>query len=333
MPRVSVVTVAYNAEPYIEQAIDSVLAQTEIDFEMIVVDNASTDGTCAIIEQYAYRDPRVRLISSSENFGAGHGRNVGIHAATGDWVAILDADDWYRPDRLETLLDAAERDGADVAADNQYFIMDGAAIPYRLLRKDRTEGLHRLTADDILRGDRYGKIGNLGLLKPVFRRAFLERHRIEYDVSPGLGEDFYILLKCLRQTPTLLFVTAPMYYYQIHPKSWSNSQTMESVRCMRALHESNAGLFPESDAPTTARLMRRRSRQIERYITCRALVEPLKRGNLRKSLRRMITNPSAVPMLAEGFVRFLVLRRQAAQHSAAQKAAAATHGVAPDAHA
>lgn len=332
MPRVSIVTVAYNAEPYIAQAIDSVLQQTESDFEMIVVDNASSDGTRAVVEDYAYRDPRVRLMSSSRNFGAGHGRNVGIHAATGDWVAILDADDWFHPDRLQTLLDAAERDGANLAADNQFFMMDGADKPHRVLRKDRVSGLHRLNADDILRGDRCGKVGSLGLLKPIFRRRFLEQHGIEYDVSPGLGEDFYILIKCLRHTPFLLFDATPLYYYRIHPKSWSNSLTIEAVRSMPALHERNAGLFGPSDAPTTARLMRRRGRQIDRYVVYRILVDPLKRGNFRKSLRRMAANPSALPMLAEGLVRYLVRRTQVALHQSARESAMAARGTSGGAH-
>jgi succinoglycan biosynthesis protein ExoO len=326
MPRVSIVTVAYNAEPYIAQAIESALQQTEPDFEMIIVDNASTDATRAVVEDYAYRDPRIRLISSSENFGAGHGRNVGIRAATGEWVAILDADDWFHPDRLEFLLDAADRDSADLVADNQFFMMDGADKPHRVLRTDRAPGLHHLSVDDILRGDRCGRIGNLGLLKPIFRRRFLERHGIEYDVSPGLGEDFYILIKCLRHTPFLLFDVTPLYYYRIHPKSWSNSLTMEAVRGMRTLHERNVGLFEPSDAPVTARLMRRRGRQIDRYVAYRVLVDPIKRGNLRKALRRMVANPTALPMLAEGLVRYMIRRVQAALHQGTGASAMTVRG-------
>lgn len=332
MPRVSVVTVAYNAERFIAQAIDSVLAQSEPDFEMIVVDNGSMDGTRAIVEDYADRDSRVRLISSGKNFGAGHGRNVGMRAATGVWVAILDADDWYHPDRLETLLDAAERDGVDLVADNQFFIMDGAGRPYRKLRKDRAAGGHRLTADDILRGDRCGKVGSLGLLKPVIRRRFLQQHGIEYDESQCLGEDFYLLLNCLRHTPFLRFVATPLYYYRIHPMSYSNSLSVEAVRGMRALHERTLGLFDQLVDPDTAELMHRRSRQIDRYVAYRVLVDPLKRGNLRKCLRRVAANPAALPMLVEGLMRYMVRRRQAALHQGAREPAMAVRGVTAGAH-
>ena len=325
MPRVSIITVAYNAEPFIAQAVESVLAQSETDFELIVVDNASTDGTRAVVENYAYRDSRVRLIARSENFGPGYGRNAGIRAATGDWVAVLDADDWYHPDRLATLLDAAEADGADVVADNQFFIMDGAARPYRMLRKEGALG-RRLTAEDLLRGDRCGMIGSLGLFKPVIRRRFLQQHGIEYDETGCLSEDFYLLLTCLRYTPFLRFVAAPLYYYRIHPRSFSNSLTLPAVRGMRALHERHLGLFDHLVAPATARLMRRRSRQIDRYVAYRVLIDPLRRGNIRKCFYRMAANPFALPMLVEGFLRYLVLRHQAARYRASRKSPMAMQG-------
>jgi GT2 family glycosyltransferase len=98
-PRVSVALTAYNASPFIRSTIDSVLAQTFEDFELIVVDDCSTDDTVQIVESYA--DPRVRLIRNPTNLGISTTRNIAIGAAQGEYLAALDHDDISLPTRLE----------------------------------------------------------------------------------------------------------------------------------------------------------------------------------------------------------------------------------------
>lgn len=98
-PRVSVILPAYNREDFVARAIDSVLAQTFTDFELIVVDDASTDGTRSVLERY--RDtPRLRLILSDENRGGGGARNLGIEAARAPLIAFQDSDDIWLPHKL-----------------------------------------------------------------------------------------------------------------------------------------------------------------------------------------------------------------------------------------
>lgn len=94
----SVIIPAYNAERYISQAIESCLNQTYAPHEIIVVDDASTDGTAAIAESFP---SPVRVICLPENMGVAVARNRGVHASTGDWLAFLDADDWFLPQKLE----------------------------------------------------------------------------------------------------------------------------------------------------------------------------------------------------------------------------------------
>lgn len=95
-PVVSVITPAYNVAPYIGQCIESVQAQTLPDWEMIIVDDASTDDTVAVVQQYL-GDPRIRLLCNVQNLGPGGTRNRALEAAQGEWVAVLDADDWIAP--------------------------------------------------------------------------------------------------------------------------------------------------------------------------------------------------------------------------------------------
>ncbi len=98
-PRVSVILPAYNREALVARAIDSVLAQTYGDFELIIVDDASRDGTRAVLE--TYRDhPKVRLILSDVNRGGSGARNLGIEAAKGDLIGFQDSDDVWLPHKL-----------------------------------------------------------------------------------------------------------------------------------------------------------------------------------------------------------------------------------------
>jgi len=106
---ISVVMPAYNAADFIGEAIQSILDQTYTDYEFIIVDDGSTDGTAAIIQSYAERDPRIRLIKNPHG-GVCEARNTAIRQASGDWIVLMDADDIARPNRIERLVQAAEAD-------------------------------------------------------------------------------------------------------------------------------------------------------------------------------------------------------------------------------
>lgn len=114
----SVVMPAYNAARTIRESIDSVLAQTMGDFELLVVDDASTDDTASVVSQV--EDPRIVLIRLPCNQGAIGARNAGIFAAQGRYIALLDADDIAMPRRLQVQVDLIEASGADVCASNYW---------------------------------------------------------------------------------------------------------------------------------------------------------------------------------------------------------------------
>ena len=112
MPAVSVVIPVYNRESTVARALLSVVAQTLHDIEIIVVDDASTDGTVEVIRQI--NDPRVICIACDTNNGAAAARNRGIAAATGSFIAFLDSDDYWAPDKLERQLEYFETASPDV---------------------------------------------------------------------------------------------------------------------------------------------------------------------------------------------------------------------------
>ncbi len=100
----------YNAEAWLAEALDSVLAQTEPAWELLCIDDASTDDSLSILRDYASRDARVHVLPQSQNRGAAVARNVGLREARGEWVMMLDADDWLSPDSLQRALDCEASD-------------------------------------------------------------------------------------------------------------------------------------------------------------------------------------------------------------------------------
>lgn len=110
-PTVSIIVPSYNVSKYIGTAIDSVLAQTYNDWELLITDDASTDNTCEIVEQYVVKDPRIHLYCLPSNMGAGVARNNSIAKAKGRYIAFLDADDWWYPEKLEKQLSFMHENG------------------------------------------------------------------------------------------------------------------------------------------------------------------------------------------------------------------------------
>ena len=124
-PLISVIMAAYNAERFVGEAIDSVLAQTYANWELVCVDDCSADGTVGVVEDYAAREARVRLIRNATNLGAAQSRNVAIENAQGEYLAILDADDVSLPDRFERSLRAfAESDERTGLVGSQAYFID-----------------------------------------------------------------------------------------------------------------------------------------------------------------------------------------------------------------
>ena len=113
MAKVSVIIPIYNVEKYLPRALDSLIAQTFRDWEAILVDDGSPDGSAAVMADYASRDSRFVEIHS-ENRGASEARNLGIKSATGDYVLYLDSDDFLHPQTMELTVGLAERDGSDI---------------------------------------------------------------------------------------------------------------------------------------------------------------------------------------------------------------------------
>lgn len=307
MVRVSVVIPAYNAEPFVTKAVNSVLGQTERDLEVLVVDDASTDDTCRVVERLSASEQRVRLLRNPSNTGVSHAINNGMNAARGKWVAVLGADDWYAPDRLEKLIAAAETAGARFVADNIYFIEEGRAKAWATLFPERPLTPRFLSLDEFLEKDMPGQHGTMGLLQPVIRADFVEEHGIFYDETLRGGSDSYFMIRCLAKEPCLL-VPEPMYYYLRVPGSLS---AQRSVARLKELHQKSRELCVWAQpwaAKSTAALLAARVSASERYIRYYRLIEPAKRGEWALALGALARDLGILPTMIDGIGRVLLTR-------------------------
>lgn len=128
---VSIITPSYNAEKLIGRTIESVLAQSYQNWEMIVVDDCSKDGTREVVKAYAEQDPRIRLLSLDKNNGAPAApRNMGVREAKGEWIALLDADDIWHPRKLELQLEVLQTTGSVFCSSQMLDFIDVNCIEF-----------------------------------------------------------------------------------------------------------------------------------------------------------------------------------------------------------
>lgn len=307
---VSIVMPAYNAAAYIGAALASVAAQMLVDFELLVVDDASTDGTATLVE--AFGDPRVRLIRQAVNAGPAAARNRGIELAQGRWIALLDADDSYAPDRLERLVAAAEADGADLCSDNLLLVPalapDTAApmIPPDLLSEPRRLGIeefhHRNVADPAWPGVNYG------FLKPILRRDFLAAHRIRYDERVRFAEDFGLYLDCLYSGGKWLMIPEATYHYTVRGDSLTQIQTPHDLAVLAARLGAAAATAP----PELRRTIARHRRVVDRCLYYREFTDLVKAKQPLAALRRFAETPATAMLITGEAIRQLpVITRKA----------------------
>ncbi|MBY5789496.1 glycosyltransferase [Rhizobium leguminosarum bv. viciae] len=225
MTKVSVIIPCFNAEDFIGEAIESALKQTIADLEVIVIDDASMDGSRGIISAKASEDSRVVPIFLERNAGPAAARNVAWTRLTGTWVTLLDADDLFLPDRLERLVSFAETQDADVVADNlsiRHFGDDthiAAAFPQvapgEILPVDRAFFFRNVWSGP----QRYG----MGILKPLFRAKFVKEHFISYDERYRIGEDMLFYMSCILADAKYYILGDCLYVYRKRADSISNA--------------------------------------------------------------------------------------------------------------
>jgi glycosyltransferase involved in cell wall biosynthesis len=222
--RASIIVIVYNGEQYIERAVSSALGQTVADIEVIVVDDGSSDGSADRVRRI--KDSRLRLVRQN-NQGPSAARNTGIHEAKGDWIAFLDCDDWWAPDKLEHQLATAARsnDVALVYSGATTLLEDGSVLSEAVPR------LRGAVLKDLLLGNHITGSSSSVLIR---RDVLLELGGFRTDIH--YGEDWDLWLRIAARHRIEMVPESHVYLL-----SRRESQGMQVTRmrdsCLRLLGE------------------------------------------------------------------------------------------------
>lgn len=227
-PKVSVLVPICNVERYLEECLDSLAAQSFTDFEVLCINDGSTDGSRAIIQSYMDADERFRVIDKP-NSGYGASMNMGLANAIGEYIAILESDDFFEPNALELLVDAAERNQSDVVKADFYLYWSTPQERDELFRivDEQEVGRTMRPIDDLAIFFRKPSIWSA-----LYRSSFLRDNGIDFLETPGAsyqdaGFNFKVWASAARAT----FIADPILHYrQDNEKSSVNSA--EKVYCV-----------------------------------------------------------------------------------------------------
>lgn len=298
-PEVSIIIPTYNSEEYIAQALKSIFDQSYHEWEIIVIDDASTDSTVEIAR--SFQEPKLKIIQNNRNQGVSYGRNRGIKEARGKWIALLDSDDWYAPQRLEKMLAVTNQQDVDLIADNLFLIKDGQQQYWSTLLEENQQRLsspiETVDAVKFVISDRLSPINakhnwSLGYTKPLIRREFLVENNIWYREDINVGEDFILYLECLMQQAKFCLVTQPYYYYRTRDFSLSARKPIaylaESCRITQSFIDRE--LLVSNDSKLLDALLQNLV-IFQRRLAYYQLIESFKAGKFLKVIEQAIDAP------------------------------------------
>lgn len=220
---ISVIVPVYNAEAWLSLCLESVLNQTHRDLELICVDDGSTDGSSALLEEFRRRDDRVRVVRQA-NAGLSASRNTGLRHARGEWVMFADADDWLDPDSCALALHAAGRHNADIVFWSYAKEYAAASSPVLFWPEERVfdgESLvwlrHRLLGpgdDELGRPERLDSYGTAW--GKLYRRSLFETTRAVYVDTALIGsaEDVLCNLTLFGAARRAVYIPTTFYHYR-----------------------------------------------------------------------------------------------------------------------
>ena len=206
---VSIITPSYNSEQYIGQMIESIIAQTYSNWELLITDDCSTDNSCTVISNYITKDDRIKLFRLKENSGAGVARNESIKHAKGRYIAFCDSDDWWLPDKLQVQIDFMMKNQVQVCYSSYFtcnetnnitgIVVSYKKISYKHILKDNSIGFLTCIYDT-------SEIGKVFM--PSIRRR----------------QDWALIIKLLQKCSVAYGVINPLACYRIREGSLSNNK-------------------------------------------------------------------------------------------------------------
>lgn len=200
-PKISVIVPVYNAEKYLHRCVDSILAQTFTDFELLLIDDGSKDLSGAICDEYARKDERVK-VWHKENEGISATREFGLRQANGKYIQFVDSDDWIDENMLKMMIVEAEIKNSDIVNCGFTEIFPCKNVPHRFSYINKNEFLQDVVAS------------NWGVLwKLLINQKVILDNDIHFPRNINNGEDYYFVVNCLLNAKNVGFVDECLYFY------------------------------------------------------------------------------------------------------------------------
>ena len=221
-PAVSIIMPCYNTEKYLKKTMDSIFSQTFDDYELIMVDDGSTDGTPALLDEYGKNHPDIITVFHKENGGQSTARNLALDAAKGEYILFWDSDDYAETDYIESMFKAAEENKSEAVISGSHYVDENGVVIENL-----NYPVDRFPDYPLRRLSPHGKL---------YRLDFLNRHGIRF-VPGKLYEDnpFNLMALFLARNPVIL--PCSRHYQVVHPGSSMSSQMTSDKVPYDALEE------------------------------------------------------------------------------------------------
>lgn len=228
MPKISVIMLTYNRESLVSRAIKSILSQTFINFEFILVDNGSTDRSGAICDEFAQQDDRVHVLHRKRG-NIGSGRNAGLDLAHGEYITFIDDDDYAQPDMLEFLYGLTQKYGAEISVCGSTKEVDGKLLPNYVyddcLVLDTEQGV-----TELLKRNRY----SIGTPCKLWKYSLVRKFRFP---ERGKYEDIFTGYKFFAESKLTVAQGIPKYVIQRHTKNNSAFTSNDALLTPEQLEE------------------------------------------------------------------------------------------------
>lgn len=229
---ISIIIPVYNASRYLRKCIDSILSQSFKDFELILINDGSTDESLAICKDYEKRDNRITVISQT-NRGVSAARNKGLDIAKGEWITFADADDYFLDDALFTLYERTMQTGTHLVLANAM-----------KLKNRKLSELHKLK-NEVL-PNAIISIKHFALWGYLFNADIIRKYKLRFIEGLAYSEDRLFIYQMARYCKTIAFCNKPIYVYRINDTSACSSQN--GVR--KACHHIDAAFYLDQFAQT-----------------------------------------------------------------------------------
>lgn len=222
---ISVILPVYNGEDRVSNCIESIITQTYKQFELIIINDGSSDLTLDIVNKFAEKDNRIKIISI-ENSGVSYARNKGLEKATGDYITFIDADDFYNNNFLERMHDLINKDNSDIAICNFCYFNKNKITKNKLSSINEFDKFSLILSEYCFQGYVWNKIYKRKIVQDVY-----------FNTKITYLEDLLFNVKIFKKTNRIVYTNSVLYNYVINEESVVNNFSERNLTYFQALNK------------------------------------------------------------------------------------------------